>query len=117
MTGYLRSFSQEEYSRVLDEHNGSALGYTQCIGILMEHGASFNQAKNGAYIYLYHHNHLLAQQRGSQDRYNELLDDFDGTSKSNMECIRYLESLGFSYGQAKSAVYNYRTTKGLIKSR
>lgn len=34
---------------------------------------------------------------------------------SNMECIHYLESLGFSQGQAKNAAYNYRKNKGLIK--
>lgn len=117
MTGYLRSFSPEEYSRVLHEHNGRTLGYAQCINTWMEHGASYNQAKNGAYNYLHDGNHLVIQQRGSQDLYIQLLDEFHGTCKSNMECVRYLESLGYSYGQARNAVYNYRKTKGLIKSR
>jgi hypothetical protein len=108
LSGRLKAFNQEEYSRVLDEHNGRMLNYAQCIDILMEHGASYNQAKNGAYTYLHHGNHLGVQLKGSQDLYDQLLDEFDGTTKSNMECIRHLESLGFSQGQAKSAVYNYR---------
>ncbi|GBE38692.1 MAG TPA: hypothetical protein ENH35_03155 [Candidatus Moranbacteria bacterium] len=115
MSDPLKSFNQREYSRILNEHNGCKLSYSQCINYLMEHGASYNQAKNGAYTYLYHGNHLEVQQRGRQDLYNHLLDKFNGITKSNMECIRYLESLGFSQGQAKNAAYNYRKSKGLIK--
>ena len=114
MVGYLKVFSQEEYSRVLDEHKGRHLSNAQCIKILREHGASYNQAKNGAYIYLHHRDHMIVLRRGTQEEYNQILDKFNGQSKSNMECIRYLESQGFSQGQAKNAVHKYRKKKGLI---
>ena len=115
MSGRLKVYNQEEYTRVLNEHNGHKLSNAQCIDILVEHGASYNQAKNGAYTYLHHGGHLEVGKRGSQDLYNRHLDKFDAVAKSNMECIHYLENLGFSQGQSKSAVYNYRRSKGLIK--
>jgi len=115
LSDHLKVFNQGEYSRILNEHNGRKLSYTQCINVLMEYGASYNQAKNGAYIYLHHDSHLVVRLRGSQDHYNQVLDEFNGTTKNNMECIRYLENLGYSQGQAKNATYNYRKSKGLIK--
>jgi hypothetical protein len=115
MGGKLGKFNQHEYSRVLDEHGGRKLTQTQCEKILMGHGASFTQAKNGAYTYLHHGNHIEIIQREDQGTYNRLLDEFDGTRKSNMECIHYLEKLGYSQGQAKNAVYKYRLKRGLIK--
>ncbi len=115
MTGKLENFNQREYSRLLDEHGGRKLTQTQCEKILGEHGASFMQAKNGAYTYLHHGNHIELTQKGSQDIYNQLLDEFDGTRKTNMECIHYLEGLGYSQGQAKNAVHKYRWKRGLIK--
>ena len=117
MSNYLKDFNQEEYSRVLNEHGGPNLSNYECIDILMAHGASYDQAKSAAYTYLHHGEHLVVQQRGSQELYNELLDEFDCASKRPMECIRYLESCGFTYGQARSAVHKYRKTKGLIKPR
>ena len=117
MSGHLRFFSQEEYSRVLNEHGGYRLSNSQCIGILMEHGASPNQAKNGAYNYLHHRNHLLIQQKGWQGLYDQILDEYDGVNKTNMECVRHLEEQEYSHGQAKNAVYNYRLRKGLVKYR
>lgn len=110
----LRSFSQSEYTRVLDNHNGSQLSNAKCVRLLMEHCASYSQANNGAYIYLHHGAHLIKKQRGSQEKYNIVLDKFKGYLLSNMECIHYLESLGFSHGQAKNAVYNYRKANNLI---
>lgn len=115
MGGKLGKFNQHEYSRVLDEHGGYKLTQTQCEKILREHGASFMQAKNGAYTFLHHGNHIEMTQRGKQDIYNQLLDEFGGTKRSNMECIHFLESQGFSQGQAKNAVHKYRLERGLIK--
>lgn len=111
----LIEFSQAEYCRVLNNHSGRQLSNADCIKILMQHGASYNQAKNGAYIYLHHGSHLIASHKGKQEDYNKLLDNINGYSLSNMECIRYLENLGFSQGQARSAAYNYRRAKNLIK--
>ena len=47
-------FGQGEYTRVLNFHLARARHLTQgeCELILMEHGASYQQAKNGAYVYL-----------------------------------------------------------------
>ena len=115
MTGGLEKFNQHEYSHVLDEHGEHKLTQTQCEKILRGHGASFMQAKNGAYTYLHHGDHIELTQKGRQDIYNQRLDEFDGTRKSNMECIHYLESLGYSQGQAKNAVHKYRWKRGLIK--
>jgi hypothetical protein len=111
----LRKFTQAEYSRVLDNHNGIQLSNAECIRILMNHGASYNQAKNGAYTFLHHRLYLKKRRRGSQKEYNQLLDEIDGHSLSNMEFIHYLERRGFSQGQSKNAVYNYRKSRGLIK--
>lgn len=81
----------------------------------MEHGANYNQAKNGAYTYIHHRNHLLVQQKGWQGLYDRILDEYDGMNKTNIECIRYLEEQGYSQGQAKNAVYRYRRRRGLVK--
>jgi len=115
MTGKLEKFNQREYSRVLDDHGERELTQTQCEKILREHGASFMQAKNGAYNFLHHGDHIELTQKGTQDIYNQLLDEFDGSLKSNIECIRFLENQGYSVGQAKNAVYVYRLKRGLIK--
>ena len=108
-------FNQKEYRELLDKYDGHNLGYAACIEILMQYGASYNQAKNGTYTYLHHGNHIFVRRRGNQIIYDELLDEFNGTTKNNMDCIHYLESLGFSQGQAKAAVYKYRVSHGLIK--
>lgn len=110
----LRYFRQEEYSRVLNIHNGRLLCQKDCTKILMEHGASYNQANSGAYFYLHHQLNIGKTKKGFQTEYNQILDDFNGTLKSSMVCIRYLEKQGFSYGQAKSAVHKYRKSRGLI---
>ena len=80
----------------------------------MDHGATQGQAKNGAYTYLHHGEHINAKTRGSQAEYNRILNEVNGHLMSNMECIKYLESLEFSQGQAKNAVCHYRKSKGLI---
>lgn len=112
----LINFSQSEYSRVLDSHRARPRGLTQteCENLLMGAGATRQQAKNGAYVYLHHGNNVKAQRRGSKAEYNQLLSNYGATTRQPRECIRYLEKLGFSYGQAKTAVYQYRVARGLI---
>jgi len=113
----IQRFSQNEYNRVLDKHSAGVKGLsqTECENILIKYGASYEQAKNGAYVYIHHDGNARGTRQGSQDEYTEILDKFGATQKPPQECIRYLESLGFSYGQSKSAVYNYRCNKGLIR--
>ena len=108
---------RKEYIRILDEHNAGTKGLTrsQCLIILMEHGATYQQANNDAYIYLFHRNHIEVSRKGSKEEYDKLLDDFDAGRKQPKECIKYLESIDFSYGQAKSAVNRYREERGLIR--
>lgn len=110
----LQYFNQDDYARVLDNHGGREIGYADCIRILKAHGAADGQAKNGAYTYLHHGEHITTHSRGSQAEYNRILNDVNGQLMSNMECIKYLESMGFSQGQAKNAAYNYRKRIGLI---
>jgi len=119
MNERIKHFSQDEYTRILDQHNARARGlsHSECEGILVDAGASHGQAKNGAYVYLHHENHLIAKRRTTQDEYNKILDDFDAPNKTPKECIMYLEGRGYSYHQANSAVYNYRVSKKLIGKR
>lgn len=112
----LTTFSQEEYCRVLDSHGARRRGLSQseCEELLMGAGATKQQAKNGAYVYLHHGDRVRAGRRGTQAEYEEILTHFGARSKTPQECIRHLEALDFSYGQAKTAVYNYRVKYGLI---
>lgn len=109
-------FSQEEYSRLLDTHNARLLGLSQseCEQILMGAGATREQAKNGAYVYLHHGAHITSSRRGSRGEYDRILNDFNAKTKAPMDCIRQLEKLEFGYRQAQTAVYNYRKRHGLI---
>ena len=50
-------------------------------------------------------------------KYDQILDDFNASKKRSIECIRHLESMGFSYGQSKTAVYKYRVSRNLIGKR
>jgi hypothetical protein len=108
--------SQSEYNRVLDAYSAQVrkLSQTQCEDILISHGASSSQAKNGAYVYLHHSGNLEGFRTGSREEYKRLLDEFEASSKSSQQCIKYLEGLGYRYGQSKTAVYNYRRERGLI---
>jgi len=117
MTKPIQRFSQDEYNRVLNEHSAKSKGLNQtaCENILISAGASYEQAKNGAYVYLHHDGNAKGKIRGSREQYWALLNGFQATQKNPQDCIRYLESLGFSYGQAKTAVYNYRLDSGLIR--
>ena len=110
----LRHFNQDDYARVLSNHGGKKLSNADAIQVLIDHGATHGQAKNGAYTYLHHGEHLIAQDRGCQSEYNKILNAVNGHLMSNMDCVKYLENMGFSQGQAKNAVYNYRKLKGLI---
>ena len=119
MNERIQYFSQDEYTRILHQHNARARGLSQtgCEKILIDAGASYEQAKNGAYVYLHHGNHLIANRRTTQDEYDQILDDFDARNMAPKECIRHLEVMGFSYGQAKTAVYKYRVSRNLIGKR
>ena len=112
----LKSFSQQEYSRVLDGDNARrrGLSQSQCEEILVAAGATQMQAKNGAYVYLHHGSKITARHRSTQSEYEIHLNRFGARNKEPKECIRHLEELGFSYGQAKTAVYRYRVRHGLI---
>jgi len=117
MNERIQHFSQNKYTRILDQHNARVRGlsHSECERILIDAlGASYEQAKNGAYVYLHHGNHLIANRRTTQDEYNKILDNFDAPNKTPKECIGHLEEMDFSYGQARSAVYNYRVAKKLI---
>lgn len=112
----IQYFGQEEYSRILDQNNARTrkLSQNECEKILIDAGASYEQAKNGAYVYLHHGNHLKAKSRTTQDEYDQILDNFDAQNKRPKECMRHLEGRGFSYGQAKTAVYKYRVSRNLV---
>jgi hypothetical protein len=43
--------------------------------------------------------------------YKTILDRFSEGSRTRRECIQYLQSIGYSLGQARNAVYRYRTGK------
>ena len=68
MVEQIHYFSQDEYTRILDKQNACSqnLSQRECENILMDAGASYEQAKNGAYVYLHHGDHLTMYQRGSQ---------------------------------------------------
>mgnify|MGYP000669196467 CR=1 FL=1 len=113
----IRYFDQKEYNRVLDSHGARIRGLSQgeCESLLMDHGASYQQAKNGAYVYLHHGGGGSATSRTSQDEYARILNRFGAVGKTNLECVNHLQNFGFTYGQAKSAVYKYRQKRGLIR--
>lgn len=112
----LTQFSQIEYSRILDLSDARNKGYSQseCENILVAASATAMQAKNGAYVYLHHGSKISATRRASRSEYEHLLNSFKEREKESKECIQHLENMGFSYGQAKMAVYNYRVKHGLI---
>lgn len=113
----IQRFTQDEYNRILTEHSAKSkrLNQKACENILINAGASYGQAKNGAYVYLHHDGNDKKKIRGSRAQYFSLLNGFQAMQKNSQECIRYLESRGFNYGQAKTAVYNYRLDRGLIR--
>lgn len=108
--------SQTEYNKILDSEKARVRGLSNgdCVEILIAHGCTYDQAKNGAYVYLKHGDHLTTKRRGAGAEYSKILNAFNAERKEPKECISHLEGMGFSYGQAKSAVYQYRLSKGLI---
>lgn len=107
---------QAEYNVVLDGTQARTRGLSQrdCEHILMDRGYSYEQAKNGAYVYLHHGANLVSKRRGTTQEYAKILDAFGAEEKEPKECIAHLESMGFGYRQAQTAVYNYRKDRGLI---
>ena len=83
--------------------------------ILMDHGANAEQAMNGAYQYIHHFESLVLSRRGSQDEYDEILDRFRAPDRRPIDCVRHLEQMGFTFGQAKTAVHRYRSSRRLIR--
>ena len=57
------------------------------------------------------------QHSGPARNYREILAQFGAEHNTNREAVRYLEGLGFRTGQARSAVYQYRKEKGLVRPR
>jgi hypothetical protein len=115
----VKRFSQKEYNNILDLHEARKLNLSQreCEEILIQAGATKGQAKNGAYVYLHHGEHVISTQRLTREEYDKILDDFNAKVRAPKDCINYLESLGASYRQAQSAVYNYRRRHGLVQSK
>ncbi len=108
--------AQEDYNRILDSYSARerGLGQVECENVLIKHGASDEQAKNGAYVYLHHDGNSLRTRTGSRREYDRLLESIDARNKKPKECIEFLKSKGFTYRQAQTAVYQYRRREGLI---
>jgi|SRR5216684_4404170 len=108
---------QAEYNAILDAVQARTRGLSQgdCEHILMGRSYSYEQAKNGAYVYLHHGENLVSKRRSSAQEYAKILDAFGAEEKEPKECIAHLESMGFGYRQAQTAVYNYRRDHGLIR--
>lgn len=49
--------------------------------------------------------------------YADVLDEFNGASRSSAECVAELMKFGYSRGQARNATYRYRLTRGLTRAR
>jgi len=89
-------FSQEEYSRLLDSKNARKrrLSQTECERILMDAGATREQAKNGAYVYIHHGAHIFSHRRGSREEYEQILNDFGAKTKAPKDCILAIGDVG-----------------------
>ena len=111
--------SQAKYNTILDGVKARVRGLSQgeCERVLMKHGYSYQQAKNGAYLYLHHSKSLVSKCRGSTEKYARILNAFGASEKEPKECVAHLESMGFSYGQSHTAVYKYRCDRGLERRR
>ncbi|MCX5634576.1 MAG: hypothetical protein NTW55_01860 [Planctomycetota bacterium] len=108
---------QSEYNTILDSVKARSRGLSQgdCEDVLMDHGYSYEQAKNGSYVYLHHGKSLVSRRLGSAEKYAKILDAFGASEKEPKECIVHLESMGFGYRQSQTAVYNYRRERGLVR--
>ena len=69
MTKSIQRFSQDEYNRVLNEHSPKSkkLSQVACEKILIIAGASYAQARNGAYVYIHHDGNVKGKIRGSRE--------------------------------------------------
>ncbi len=54
---------------------------------------------------------------GQEAHYARLLDEYGASERSNGECVRFLEEFGFSRGQARNAVFRYRSRRGLVRMK
>ena len=108
--------SQQEYNEILDAVNAreNGLSQSECEKIIINNGYNYEQAKNGSYVYLHHGNNLTSNRRGTKKEYARILDSIRAYEKKPKECIGHLETKGFSYRQAQTAVYNYRKDRHLI---
>jgi hypothetical protein len=58
-------------------------------------------------------NRARGEKRGGSEReYDRLLTEFRAATRASGDCVSYLESLGYSKGQARNAVYRYRQRHG-----
>lgn len=55
-----------------------------------------------------------AASKGEAAIYESLLSDFGANARRPAECVAFLVAKGFRVGQARSAVYRYRSRHGLI---
>jgi len=106
---------QSEYNKLLDTFDAVYRSFAECVDYLISLGFSENQANNAVHVYR-KGGPFVAKFRLSQDQRNELLDNFNATSKTPKDCVNYLRSKGCTYRQANSAVYKYRQEKGLIST-
>jgi hypothetical protein len=55
--------------------------------------------------------------RASAADYERVLDAFGAKAKTSIDCVRHLQSLGFTVGQARNASYRYRQRHGLVSRK
>lgn len=55
--------------------------------------------------------------RGHQGDYESLLSAFGAERRTGAECVRYLESVGYTNRQARNAVYRYWQRHGFLRGR
>lgn len=56
---------------------------------------------------------LKSSAKPARTDYITLLDKFRGLEKPARDCVKHLEELGFSRGQARNAVYRFRRLRGI----
>ena len=59
--------------------------------------------------------HEQSPHRGREEDYEHILEAFEAAKRPTQESVRHLMALGFSLGQARSAVYRYRERRGLLE--
>lgn len=55
--------------------------------------------------------------RPSQEAYERILADYGAEARSSAESVDHLVRLGYSKGQARSAVYRFRQRRGLTSTK